>query len=149
MFDRQQKTNNSLSPVFVINSYSLLAIFLEVACLNLSYLRGSFTAANVFLTFAVYQSGTQCDISAQLSMHNFISMQSFYISATFFILCLFYCLVSVTLVRVTDQNFYIYNKASLNIRTILIIFCQYFYGNNIFNVSFNMCLFKRVIFDVM
>ena len=73
----------------------------------------------------------------------------FFISATLFILCLYYCLVSVTLVRVTDQIVYIYCKASLNIRTILIIFCQYFYGNNIFNVSFNMCLFKRVIFDVM
>ena len=68
-------------------------------------------------------------------MHNFISMQSFFISATLFILCLYYCLVSVTLVRVTDQIVYIYYKASLNIRTILIIFCKYFYGNNIFNAS--------------
>ena len=82
-------------------------------------------------------------------MHNFISMQFFYVSATFFILCLFYCLLSVTLLRVADQNFYIYNKASLKIRTILIIFCQYFYGNNIFNISFNVCLFKRAIFDVL
>ena len=82
-------------------------------------------------------------------MHNFISMQFFYVSATLFILCLFYCLVSVTLVRVTDQNFYIYNKASLNIRTILIIVCEYFYGKNIFNISFNVCLFKRAIFDVL
>ena len=60
-----------------------------------------------------------------------------------------YCLVSVLLARVTDQIFYIYCKASLNIRTILIIFCQYFYGNSIFNVSFNVYLFKRAIFDVM
>ena len=73
----------------------------------------------------------------------------FFISATLFILCLYYCLVSVTLVRVTDQIVYIYYKASLNVRTILIIFCQYFYGNNIFNVNFNMFLFKRVTFDVL
>ena len=64
-------------------------------------------------------------------------------------LCLFYCLVSLTLVRFTDQNVYIYYKGSLNIRTILNIFCQYFYGNSIFNVSLNVCLFKRAIFDVM
>ena len=81
---------------------------------------------------------------AYLFIHNFISMRSFFISATLSLLCLYYCLVSVTLVRVTDPFVYIYCKASLNIRTILIIFCKYFYGNNIFNASFNMCLFKRV-----
>ena len=67
----------------------------------------------------------------------------FIISATLFILCLYYCLVSVTLVKVSDQIVYFYCKASLNIKTTLIIFYQYFYGNNIFNVNFNMFLFKR------
>ena len=55
----------------------------------------------------------------------------------------------LTLVIVTDKIVYIYFKASLNIRTVLIIFCQYFYGNNNFDVRFNVCLFKRVTFDVM
>ena len=59
----------------------------------------------LFFTFAIYESGIQRDISAKLSMHSFISTGSFYISATFFTLCLFYCLVSVILVRVTDQIF--------------------------------------------
>ena len=54
-------------------------------------------------------------------MYNFTSMQSFYITATFYILCLFYCLVSVTLVKVTDQNFYY--KARINIRAIQICTC--------------------------
>ena len=71
----------------------------------------------------------------------------FYISATFYILCFFYCLVSVTLVKITDQNFYY--KARINIRAIQIIFCQYFYGNYTPNVSFNLYLFKRAIFDVI
>ena len=56
-------------------------------------------------------------------------MQSFYISATFFILCLFYCLVFATLVRVNDQNFYVYYKTTLNIRVIQIIFRHYSYEN--------------------
>ena len=75
-------------------------------------------------------------------MHGFISMRSFYISATFFILSLHYFLVYVTLVRVTDSIFYIYCKASLNIRTILIIFCQYFYGKNIL-ISASVCACLR------
>ena len=77
----------------------------------------------------------------------FFSLFFFYISATFYILCLFYCLVSVTLVKITDQNFYY--KARINIRAIQIIFCQYFYGNYTPNVSFNLYLFKRAIFDVI
>ena len=76
-------------------------------------------------------------------------MQSFYIGATFFILCLFYCLVPVVLVRVIEQNFYIYYKTSLNIRTLQIIFCHYVYGNYISNLSFNLYLLKRAIFDAM
>ena len=57
-FGRQQQINNSLSPVFVINSYSLSTIFLGVAYLNYdqfggllgSYLRRSLTVAiNFFL----------------------------------------------------------------------------------------------------
>ena len=55
-FDRQQQTNNSLSPVLVNNSYSLPTIFLGVAYLNFdqfggllgSYLRGSRTVAMIF-----------------------------------------------------------------------------------------------------
>ena len=76
-------------------------------------------------------------------------MQSFYVSTTFFIMCLFYCLVFAALVRVPDQNFYIYYKASLNIRTIQFILCHYFHGNYISNVSFDLYLFKRAIFDAI
>ena len=36
-------------------------------------------------------------------MHKFISIWSFYLSATFFILCLYYCVVSVTLVSIIVQ----------------------------------------------
>ena len=87
------------------------------------------------------------DISAQLSMHNFTSMQSFYKSVFFYIFSLFYCLRSVTLVKVTDQNFYY--KIRINIRAIQSIFCHYFYGNYTSNVNFNLYLFKKAIFDVM
>ena len=76
----------------------------------------------MFFSLAIDQSGVQRIIGAQLSMHNFISMRSFYISATLFILCLYYWLVSGTLVRVTDQFFYVYCKASLNIKTFLSFF---------------------------
>ena len=81
------------------------------------------------------------------SMHNFTPIQYFYITATLYILCLFFCLVSVTLVKITDQNFYY--KARINIRAIQIIFCHYFYENVTSNVKFNLYLFKRAIFDVI
>ena len=72
-------------------------------------------------------------------MHNFISMSisfSMFSSTTFYILCLYYCLVSVTLVGVADQIFYIYCKASFNIRTP-------FYMETIFLMSASMCACLR------
>ena len=86
------------------------------------------------------------------SVHNrvciiFASMQSFYISATVYILCLFYYLVSVTLVKVTDQIFDY--KAGINIRAIQIIFRHFFHEKYTSNVRFNLYLFKRDIFDVI
>ena len=82
-------------------------------------------------------------------MRNFTSMQSFHISATFYILCLFYCLVFVTLVKVTDQNCYVHYKARINISAIQIIFFHYFHENYISDVSFNLYLFKGGVFDVI
>ena len=138
-----------------MNSYSLPTKFRSGlselwsmwGSLGIIFVRNSYSG-NVFFSFVTYQSGIQRDISAKLCIHNFISMRSFFISETLVILCLYYCLVSVTLVRITDQILYVYCKTSLNIRTILIIFSQYFYVISIFNVSFSMCLLKRVIIDV-
>ena len=96
----------------------------------------------MFFFLAIDQSGIQRIIGAQLSMHNFISMRSFYISATLFILCLYYWLVSGTLVRVTDQIFYVYCKASLSIRTIVSFFDISSMGTKCF-VSGSMCACYR------
>ena len=51
-------------------------------------------------------------------MNNFISIKSIYTSATFFVSHLFCCLTSVTLVKVSDQNFYVHDKARINVRAI-------------------------------
>ena len=50
-----------------------------------------------------------------------IMMKSLYISATFDFLGLFYCLVFVTLIIVTDHAFYVQYNARINTRVIQII----------------------------
>ena len=51
-------------------------------------------------------------------MNNFFPIKSIYTGATFFVSHLFCCLTSVTLVKVSDQNFYVHYKARINVRAI-------------------------------
>lgn len=76
-------------------------------------------------------------------------MSHFNISTTFSTLCWFSLFTSVTLVKVTNHSFPVRYKATINTRAVQIKFFHYFYKSYISNVSFNLYLFKRAIFDVM
>ena len=79
-------------------------------------------------------------------MNNFISIKSIYTSATFFVSHLFCCLRYVTLVKVSDQKFYVHYKARINVRAVSIILFRYFCGNYSSNFRLNLYLFNRAIF---
>ena len=110
-------------------------------------LRGIFPAEFLFPLCKFSEVNLSSWRQCILSMHNFTSMQSFYINGCFYTLCFFYCLVSITLVKVTGQNFYY--KARINIRAIQIILCHCFYENYTSNIRFDLYLFKRAIFYVI